>query len=379
MHMFVVGEYMNKNGEIKKKLKVCFPNVIELFKIKTLDNWFFVQDVQSYSDKEQLLAWKQHFHGYEIEHYTEYYEVRCGKCLDCRLAAARDWCARCMLELKSHSSAYFITLTYNDRFCPPVNCPDKHRSLDKKGLQRFFKRLRQHFPNDNIRYYACGEYGGKTFRPHYHCIIFGLHLDDLTYYKTTKLGDRLYLSPKLERVWSEYDKKTGCFYPLGYVVIGEVTYDSISYTCRYVMKKQDKSAAVMKHYYENILGIEPEFTVMSNRPGLGYDYFLKNYEEIYKYDYINVSTLKGGKQLPIPHYFDYLVKKLKLPHVDIEAVQERRRNKAMAVDDAKQHLTTLPRLDRLKMESGAHRSRTKILKLMRHSDAMLNKGVISTA
>ena len=43
-------------------------------------------------------------------------------------------------------------------------------------LQRFIKRFRKLisklFPNEKIRYYAIGEYGTSSYRPHWHILLF---------------------------------------------------------------------------------------------------------------------------------------------------------------------------------------------------------------
>lgn len=47
--------------------------------------------------------------------------------------------------------------------------------LCKEDLQKFLKRLRFHIRKDfgsEIRFFACGEYGPQTFRPHYHIIFY---------------------------------------------------------------------------------------------------------------------------------------------------------------------------------------------------------------
>ena len=48
--------------------------------------------------------------------------------------------------------------------------------LVKSDLQKFFKRFRKHFtyafPETSFKYFAVGEYGSVTFRPHYHLLIF---------------------------------------------------------------------------------------------------------------------------------------------------------------------------------------------------------------
>ncbi|QXN75303.1 replication initiator protein [Microvirus mar62] len=44
--------------------------------------------------------------------------------------------------------------------------------LNARDLDLFLKRLRTYYPDETIRYYACGEYGPKTFRPHWHLLLF---------------------------------------------------------------------------------------------------------------------------------------------------------------------------------------------------------------
>jgi len=136
-------------------------------------------------------------------------QIPCGQCIGCRLAYSRQWANRCMLELEYHDSAYFVTLTYDEAHVPKHYYPDPETgealpsmSLCKRDFQLFMKRLRKAFPDDKIRFFAAGEYGTKTFRPHYHAIIFGLHLDDLVYYKRGEGSFAYYNSPSLQKCWS---------------------------------------------------------------------------------------------------------------------------------------------------------------------------------
>ena len=106
--------------------------------------------------------------------HPETITVGCGKCLSCRIAKRKEWSTRLWHELAYHNKSVFLTLTYDD-----YNVPD-NESLRLKDLQLFFKRLRKSlykadFPR--IKYFACGEYGNMTARPHYHSIIYGLGLD----------------------------------------------------------------------------------------------------------------------------------------------------------------------------------------------------------
>ncbi len=73
-----------------------------------------------------------------------------------------------------------MTLTYDDEHLPINDYVDSDGvihgkpTLRKRDVQLFLKRLRKNYKYDNhIKYFCCGEYGGKTFRPHYHLIIFG--------------------------------------------------------------------------------------------------------------------------------------------------------------------------------------------------------------
>lgn len=239
----------------------------------------------------------------------EFIEIPCGKCIACRLRYSRDWANRCMLELESHDSAYFVTLTYNDEHVPVSYYGDPASgdalpvfTLVKNDLQRFIKRLRKAFPNDHIRYYACGEYGDNTYRPHYHLIIFGLHLEDLVLWKSSLQGHSYYTSDSLQAVWSDRGSNgKGICSPLGYVVVGNVTWDTCAYTARYVMKKLvgDESS-----FYDDF-NIEKPFVLMSRKPGIGHDYYV-SHPDIYDYMTINIPTSSGGKKFMPPKYFDTL-------------------------------------------------------------------------
>lgn len=87
-----------------------------------------------------------------------------------------------------------------------------------------------------IRYFACGEYGGKTDRPHYHAIIFGHVFPDWKPWRQSVSGHLLYRSADFERVWGK-----------GHCEIGDVTSQSAGYVSRYILKKVIGNA-VKEHY-----------------------------------------------------------------------------------------------------------------------------------
>lgn len=155
----------------------------------------------------------------------------CGSCPECRLRRASDWSFRLMEEEKISSSAHFLTLTYDTKYVPITKTG--FMSLDKRDLQLFFKRLRKRHSNDaaRIKYYAVGEYGGRTRRPHYHIIAFS--------------ADILQIQPAWE---------------LGAVHYGTVTGASVGYTLKYITKPK----TVPRHINDDRL---PEFSLMSKNWG----------------------------------------------------------------------------------------------------------------
>lgn len=246
-----------------------------------------------------------------IKSYTE---LPCGQCLGCRLEHSAIWADRCMLEMKYHDSNYFLTLTYNDENLPTENDVDiftgetletKHMTLVKRDLQLFWKKLRNHFPDQNIRYFACGEYGEKYKRPHYHAIVFGLKLDDLKEVGKSSIGNKFYESEELNKCWTN-----------GFVSIAEANYETCAYTARYVTKKATEN---LDYYYE-LNNIVKPYIVMSRKPGIGKQYYEDN--DVFEYEYINLSTQNGGRKVKPPRYYEKLLeidnptlyKSIKLKH-----------------------------------------------------------------
>lgn len=233
----------------------------------------------------------------------EYVLIPCQKCIGCRLDYAKQWANRCMLELPYHESSYFLTLTYSDdnlRFSESFDMETgelrKVPTLVKEDWQLFMKRLRKEYSmkyNNKLRFYMCGEYGEHSFRPHFHAVIFGLKLDDLVPYSRTSQGHILYNSEWLQNIWN-----------LGYVVIGDVTYESCNYTARYVTKKVNEE--LIEHFKD--LNLEPEFTLMSRRPGIGAWYY-EDHPEIWNYDHFFLGTENGSLQITPPRYFRKLLEK----------------------------------------------------------------------
>lgn len=149
-----------------------------------------------------------------------------------------------MLESFMHTESMFLTLTYNDE-----SIPNGHTLLPA-DLQKFLKRVRRHFSERKIRFYAVGEYGDNTQRPHYHVILFGA-------------PGCLYLRGNSQRCSCNYCALYKRLWGLGHVDLGEINKDSLSYATGYVTKKLTKKDD------PRLNGRHPEFARMSNRPGIG--------------------------------------------------------------------------------------------------------------
>lgn len=211
--------------------------------------------------------------------------IPCGQCVGCRLEKSRQWAIRCSLESQLYQNSYFLTLTYDDVHLP------KTGSLVPEDLQKFLKKLRRyieyHGSDKKIRFFACGEYGDNFSRPHYHVIIYNLDIPDLKRFSTSFSGDTYYTSEIINQIWRN-----------GYVIIGQVTFESCAYVARYVTKKITGSQA--EEYYQ---GRQPEFVRMSRRPGIGSAWLDLYSSDVYPHDYI---VIRDGIKVKPPKYFDKL-------------------------------------------------------------------------
>jgi len=186
--------------------------------------------------------------------------VPCGHCVNCRIAHSREWAVRLVHEMGYHKDSVFVTLTYDDEHLPADG------SISKDELQRFFKRLRKSTPWLRFKYFACGEYGGRFGRPHYHTIILGLGPRD---------------SPLIEKAWS-----------LGRIFCGSVTYDSCRYVADYIQKKYNGVKA------ESVYG-EKEVPFQLSSLGMGKQFALDNRE----YLSTKLGCTMRGDEVGLPRYY----------------------------------------------------------------------------
>lgn len=280
--------------------------------------------------------------------------IPCGQCIECRLAYSRDWATRMMLEAQYHESSYFLTLTYDDEHVPISYYPDPDGeavpalTLRKADLAPFIKRLRarlDYLGRPQIRFYACGEYGDTTHRPHYHLIVFGLQLTDLTQVSRSWRGDKYYSSQLISECW-----------PYGYNLVAPVCFETCAYVARYVTKKWTGD---YKYFY-SAFNIEPEFSQMSRRPGIAWQYFADHKDDIYRMDELFLSLTSGGRCLRPPKYYDRLYD-LDDPDA-MAAIKEQRRYKADAAQLLRSVQSNLSAEEVLEAQANLYEKRIHMLK-----------------
>lgn len=182
-------------------------------------------------------------HPISIVNETGHMYVPCGKCKACLHNFRVRWQERLDLEAKASQGVSFFTLTYsNDNLplmeydentnafysnrtseddiylddyqlrnivIPKISNYDNDKAfgyVSKTDIQKFFKRLRRlvEYDKENLlsevsrsdrsfRYFVCAEYGPRTFRPHFHGLLYFSNkrvqraVDECYIYKAWKL------------------------------------------------------------------------------------------------------------------------------------------------------------------------------------------------
>jgi len=205
--------------------------------------------------------------------------IPCGGCIGCRLEKSRQWAIRIMFEAGQYENNSFITLTFNDS-----NLPEQ---LKKSDLQLFQKRVRKLCASryeKQVRFFSCGEYGEQNKRPHYHVCLFNHDFPD-----REPLTPTLFRSNELESLW-----------PFGFSSFGQLTFESAAYVARYVTKKI--TGDMQDEHYQ---GKQPEFALMSRRPGIGRQWYDEYKNDLFVADRVIV---KKSLQSAIPRYYNNLMR-----------------------------------------------------------------------
>lgn len=196
--------------------------------------------------------------------------VPCGKCPECLSKRSNGWIFRLLEQDKVSENSLFCTFTYENKYFTRESgrlTEKGFMTLVKRDFQLFMKRLRKSTTNGKIiKYYAVGEYGSSTFRPHYHAIIFN-----------SSRGD-------IEKAWG-----------LGNVHCDVVNGNTVAYTTKYM----HKGRLIPLHSNDDRT---PEFQLFSK--GLGLSYIN---EQTIAYHNADLSrqylTAEGGVKIPMPRIY----------------------------------------------------------------------------
>ena len=252
------------------------------------------------------------------------FQIPCGKCIACRLEAARQTAVRCIHEASMYERNSFITLTYRDDALPS-------NRLLYRDFQLFIKRLREHtfnkmlkemYPNETdekqrrnlfknlskdtrkqiydrirISLLVTGEYGDETKRPHWHAIIFNWRPEDLKYHRTSDSGDRIYTSELLDKLWGKNDSEQKPN------EIGDVTFQSAGYVARYAAKKLVHGPD-QEHDYHPI----PR---RSSKNAIGKKWLETYWKDVFNHGYCIIMNKDKVVKTGIPRYYEKWLKKHK--------------------------------------------------------------------
>lgn len=276
----------------------------------------FVLEPWQYSPKKWSIKLSDIEHCYLLNSETGdmiplYIAVPCGSCIICRKRKANALATRAIMETETTGSApLFITLTYNPEHLPKNE--HGYETLRKLDLQLFFKRLRSLLDNQSIphslRYLACGEYGSKTKRPHYHLLLWGFpiaHFKDIfkvqsfiqkawSYYQVDENGKRIPFYDKCRTCpFNQYKNRNSCSavahlcagarlrypsgafiyrrYPLGLIKVLPANSGAPAYITKYMVKGSNAPHS----------SCEQPFRTASNRGGgIGSSYIRARKDEI---------------------------------------------------------------------------------------------------
>lgn len=199
--------------------------------------------------------------------------AKCGKCPRCLAQKSEQWAFRIFQQCKDCTSRYFVTLTYQNSQLPSSR--NGYASLKTGHVRDFIKRLRYYDDNDQLKFFACGEYGSNFYRPHYHICLFNL--------KALNSIGEAWQNPH-----SEHDNV------YGYVHIGELNAKSAAYCAKYMCKMK-------KVPYFATDDRTPEFHRMSK--GLGENFLTDEMVRYYQSNPFNLSVKFNNRRIPLPNYY----------------------------------------------------------------------------
>lgn len=219
---------------------------------------------------------------YEKAIMTTSIAIKCGNCSECQAQYTNEWAIRIMKESLCHDVSCVLTLTYDNEHCP--------REVCKRDIDTFIRHLRQ--SGKSLRYFYVAEYGDHKRRPHYHCILFGYCPSDLEKF-FLRDGIQYYTSQEVSHFWKN-----------GYILVSHLTEQSARY-CAFYLQKQ-------LYAFCDDNNIARPFVKMSLKPGIGYDWCVRNIDKLI----LDPHIYYQGKAYHLPRYFVKIIDKLRPGELD---------------------------------------------------------------
>lgn len=250
----------------------------------------------------------------------------CNKCIPCLINRKRLWKHRILLESYLHQDNSFVTLTYDEKTLYYKNDKTGQQCLEPtlrpRDLKNFLKSIRKSFAPNRLRFYGVGEYGDRSWRPHYHLALFGYPSCLRGGTRHDRHANGQSCCPPCDdllKAWGKGGIDNACLEP-----------ESAGYIAGYVTKKlsnadDDKARKLLNGRY-------PEFSRMSNRPGIAAgvvdklaDALSSDFGDLMLTEHGDVPTslFHGDRSFPLGRYLrNKLRKKLNLEEVMDETTGE---------------------------------------------------------
>lgn len=200
--------------------------------------------------------------------------VPCGRCYYCLQNYRNMWITRLKAENLSAKDGLFVTFTFDDDHLPIEEYVDSYTGElfykqypDKRGFQKFLKRLRKNF---HFRYFAVPEYGESTGRVHWHVLFFFDFVVDKNTYDI------------IDKTW-----QAGII-----VYYGTLEDASIVYVTKYLLK----DTSILP------LGIRDNKMLCSRRPPIGSDLLMSFKDQAIKNNNFT-SVAFGGYKATLPRLY----------------------------------------------------------------------------
>lgn len=232
-----------------------------------------------------------------------YFPADCGKCLKCLIKRKAQWSYRLTEEKRESFSAYFVTLTYNEKNLPwadgkaTINKNDHYEFIRNLRLlenpKRLGKRLaisteeylratRNIKEEGDLKYYGCYEYGDQFGRPHGHYILFNVRdIDNIR----IAWSNSVLVKEGRKKVRVFTDQK-------GIVEIDpDVNVNNIDYVLKYMIKEN----------YKDDQEQQRELSFMSK--GLGLCVADPAFRKSIQRTDVNQVVNQRGSKIPLPRYY----------------------------------------------------------------------------